>query len=50
MAGGPELGDLQGPFQPKSFYDSMILIWAPSTQRKEVAHFEPSALLGNYFN
>jgi len=25
MAGGLELNDLQGPFQPKPFYDSMKL-------------------------
>jgi len=27
MAGGLELGDLQGPFQPKPFYDSMKIKW-----------------------
>jgi len=30
MAGGLELGDLQGPFQPKPFYESMTpchIIW-----------------------
>jgi len=26
MAGGLEPGDLSGPFQPKPFYDSMILL------------------------
>jgi len=25
IAGGLELGDLKGPFQPKPFHDSMIL-------------------------
>jgi len=26
IAGGLEPGDLQGPFQPKPFYDSVILV------------------------
>jgi len=26
MAGGLEIGDLEGPFQPKPFYDSMICL------------------------
>ncbi|GAB0209556.1 mitochondrial enolase superfamily member 1 [Grus japonensis] len=30
MAGGLELDDLGGPFQPKPFYDSMILIFTRS--------------------
>jgi len=32
IAGGLELNDLQGPFQPKSFYDSMKPI---ATSRQE---------------
>jgi len=28
MAGGLELGDLQGPFQPKPFCDSMNLLFS----------------------
>jgi len=28
MAGGLELDDLQGPFQPKQFYDSMLMVLA----------------------
>lgn len=32
VAGGLELGDLKGPFRPKPFYDSTILLEEPQRE------------------
>jgi len=34
MAGGLELDDLQSPFQPKPFYDSMVPLLQPEPQEQ----------------
>ena len=35
IAGGLELGDFKGPFQPKSFYDSMSTTAMEKTNRNK---------------
>jgi len=45
MAGGLELDDLQGPFQPLPFYDSVILC----VYNDFLGYYPPSHLLSQHF-